>query len=486
MLKLARPRIVAAQRLQLLLLITAVTAVTLGAVLVSDLVTGMRSVAISEAENSLTAALHDLIQAHEHWERESVSMGSERTAEADDLDLRLVSYTALQPHTLVEGGYFRHGSVLGHSFPEHTEPGSQLLQPDVEKKAMLAAIEESRLSGKVAHRVVTDRNDLVVVSALAPPGMETAAWGLKRFISFSDPGQARHQLILIILIGVSLLSITGVLVLSFRLQRGFAEIKSGLHRMRDDIGYRIPEQNHELQTIAQAINQMAEARQWLESVLRREDQLRLMGRMVAGIAHEIKNPLNSIRIMAQALRRMNLPAEETQETTDSIVQELDRLNTLLNSLLMFRGDQPANLRVQPIRPVIERCLSIAAPQAAEKQIRLVSQSDGDATSAVDADYLQQAVMNLLLNALDAAGERGTVSVETCSQNGRIVIQVADSGPGLSPEEAEKVFEAFYTTKLNGTGLGLLITKTLIEKMGGSIRYENRRSGTAFAISLPRS
>ena len=134
---------------------------------------------------------------------------------------------------------------------------------------------------------------------------------------------------------VSLASIGAVLWLSFGIQRGFAAIQAGLARLRSDLDYRLPDQHHELSTIVGAINEMAESRRKLEADLRREDRLRVMGRVVAGIAHEIRNPLNSIRLIIQVLerrlRRQNAGGEEAALLT----AEIDRLDKLLNSLLVF-------------------------------------------------------------------------------------------------------------------------------------------------------
>ena len=217
--------------------------------------------------------------------------------------MRAVSYEVLQSYPDVEGGYYLRDQPIGHSFPSYTEPGSGLKQPPIERNAVLACLADSRLSGHVGRQVFTDGKDLVVVSALVTPGRSLAAWGLKRYIDFNASSHVIHQLVLGILMLVSLISIGSVLKLSFSMQRGFAAIQAGLARLRTDLDYRLPDQHHELSTIVAAINEMAASRQKLESDLRREDRLRVMGRVVAGIAHEIRNPLNSIRLTIKVLER---------------------------------------------------------------------------------------------------------------------------------------------------------------------------------------
>ena len=244
---------------------------------------------------------------------------------------------------------------------------------------------------------------------------------------------------------VSLISILIVLRLSFSLQQGFRVIRSGLRRLEADLNYRIPDQSHELAGFVQAINSMAENRQRLEAELRREDRLRSMGRVVAGIAHEIRNPLNSIRLTASVLARRLQDNPTTKDQIDMITGEIDRLDALLKSLLLFRQEEPGAVYRQPVLPIIERSLAVVQPHAQERGVlvRLEQPDQGDAS--VDSGQLQQAMMNLLLNAVDASIPGGVVSVRMQTAENHIDIAVEDSGPGLSVESQEQVFEAFYTT-----------------------------------------
>src|SRR5262249_40186651 len=162
---------------------------------------------------------------------------------------------------------------------------------------------ESRRTGTVAQRVKQDQNDLVLVAVLAASDRQMAAWSLRRIFNFSDSSELQKRLLLVGVMVVSLISIGTVLRLSFSLQYGFRAIRSGLQRLEIDPNYRIPDENPELRPIVQAINNMADNRQKLEGELRREDRLRTMGRVVAGIAHEIRNPLNSIRLTIRVVAR---------------------------------------------------------------------------------------------------------------------------------------------------------------------------------------
>lgn len=476
------PQIVAAHRLQNWLLITALVAILVTGLLVMDLARNLRSVAISEATRALTSAALELAEAGAGWSaRATQRMGSWNQI---DQELQAISYEVLRSYPDIEGGYLLKQDVIGHSFPTYTEPGSKLYQPPFERNEVLSALEESRRTGKVAVRVAQDQSDLVLVAVQAGPEEGLSSWALRRIFDFSDSSELYRRLLLVGVMTLALISIGIVLKLSFDLQRGFRIVQAGLERLRSDLDYRLPEQDHELRPIVHAINTMAESRKRLESVVRREDRLRVMGRVVAGIAHEVRNPLNSIRLTIRVLARRLQGKPEAKEPIELITREIDRLDSLVKSLLVFRDEERPRLRRQRLWPVIERTLALVKPHAAEQGVEIEADGTRDCEALVDADFLQQALMNLLLNAADASGKGGRVRLSLTNGDSGTEIRVEDSGPGLSPEELDLVFEAFYTTKPGGTGLGLAVTRTLIEKMGGMIEYAGGATGGCFRVTLP--
>jgi signal transduction histidine kinase len=210
-----------------------------------------------------------------------------------------------------------------------------------------------------------------------------------------------------------------------------------------------------------------------------------MGRVVAGIAHEIRNPLNSIRLTVRVLARRLQDNPAITDQVDMVVGEIDRLDALLKSLLLFRQDETAATQRQPLLPIIQRSLAVVQAHAQERGVVVRLEQPAQGEASVDPDQLQQAIMNLLLNAVDASGPGGVVNVRMQTAESHIDIAVEDSGPGLSPESQEQAFEAFYTTKPGGTGLGLAVTKTVLEKMGATIEASNHPRGARFTIQLPR-
>ena len=475
------PRIVAAQRLQTWLLITALVAVFVAALLVVDLARNLRTVVIGDTSKALTNAVKELTQSGTIWQA-----GRHTLANDQELDSQLsqISYEVLRSYPDVEGGFKANGKVLGHTFPTYTEPGSTLRQAPLEASEVSGGIEESRNTGKITTRIFRDGRDLVVVATLAGKDGQLSAWCLRRLFNFSESNEINRRMLLVGAMIIALGAILFVLRLSFGMQRGFGVIQAGLERLRTDANYRLPDQVHDLKPIVQAVNQMAESRQTVEAELRREDRLRMMGRVVAGIAHEIRNPLNSIRLTVRVLARRLQHEKSAAEPITLITAEIDRLDSLLKSLLVFRAEETEKMRVQYIEPILQRTIALVKPHAEERGISIVLKSLPDATAWVDGDYLQQALMNLLLNAIDASGSHGAVEVSVSQRGNLLEVDIEDSGPGLSAEQQDRLFEAFYTTKAGGTGLGLAVTKTLLEKMGASIRSGNGARGARFEVLLP--
>jgi signal transduction histidine kinase len=473
------PRIIAAQRLQVWLLVTALASLALTGVLVFDLTRNLRTVVISDTNRNLANAVAELQHA--------ASGKGALPADPEELDraLKPVSYEVLRSHPDIEGGYLWRDLVVGHTFPSYTEPGSTLAQPEVESNEVRVALAESRQrNGVVVQRVRQDSSDLLVIAAVAGMDGRPSAWCLRRILNFSEASEWGKRLLLVAVMVIALTTIGTVLTFSFQLQRGFAQIQRGLALLETDAAYRLPDQNHELRPIVHAINEMAERRQSMEQALRREDRLRVMGRVVAGIAHEIKNPLNSLRLTVRLLARRLEGQQQVEESTGLITGEIDRLDALLQSLLVFRDEEVSRARQQPLQPILDRTLALVRPHAKDRHVEIAVMAPPECAAFVDGDYLQQALMNVLLNAIDFSGDPGQVSLTVKRDGPRLEMRVEDSGPGLTDQQRERIFEAFYTTKQGGTGLGLAVTRTLLEKMGEAIEAGRGSRGAVFTMSVP--
>jgi signal transduction histidine kinase len=211
--------------------------------------------------------------------------------------------------------------------------------------------------------------------------------------------------------------------------------------------------------------------------------------MSASLAHEIKNPLASIRGTAEILMDDFPQGHPKREFLDIMMAEISRLNTSVQDILHYSraGRTQDRTAPEPASAVIRRVSSLLEGRFREKAIRLtVSRETEPDFIAADGPKLSQVLMNLLLNALEATPEGGFVTVEygTGSDGGGF-IRVCDSGPGVRPQDAETIFKPFVTFRKEGTGLGLYISKTLMEGMGGGIGVgEASQGGACFTLTLP--
>ena len=469
------------RRLQLqllLILLAAVSVVALSALLILDSIRNAERSVVADMGKQLNAALAELGQQYAERTASDATWSALPPA-TQNVSLRAISQAVLHSYPGVEGGYYVNGQFLGYAFPTHDNPSAKTDVPEAERSVIQEVAERAATNGK-ADRLLHGGNELVLIQATALSQNGVVAWDMQR--RSREPTSVARRVLLISLVIAALLSVGGTLRMGFALRRGVTEIQAGLARLETDFSQSLPEGNDELGEVSRSINRMAGARRKLEEELRREDRLRAIGRTVAGIAHEIRNPLNGIRLSMQLLEQRMRRGSVEPEQVQSVIAEVDRMDALLSDLLAFRDKKQAVLAEQNILPVIEKCVLLVQPQAGCARIRVETEG-ADLRARIDGQRLTQAVMNLLLNALEA-DPQCDVRVRLCGSNRKVVIEVHDSGPGLSEEQGQHLFEAFYTTKPDGTGLGLAVSRELIAEMGGTLTYKNGSPGATFVIELP--
>lgn len=225
-----------------------------------------------------------------------------------------------------------------------------------------------------------------------------------------------------------------------------------------------------------------------EESLWRKDRLAALGEMSAGIGHEIRNPLGIISSSAQLLgRKFPEPEAGVRQLIDIIQEETTRLNGLITDFLTF--GRPANpaLRHLDLRAEARKAVDHVEGMAREKSIRLVVElPETPMPALIDADMIQQVLLNLLLNALEASRAGGAVAVRLYPAGGGLCLEVHDQGCGIPPENLSKIFNPFFTTKEKGTGLGLANAHRIVETHGGSLTVSSSpAAGTTFRLTLPR-
>lgn len=221
--------------------------------------------------------------------------------------------------------------------------------------------------------------------------------------------------------------------------------------------------------------------------MKRAERLSSIGQLSAGLAHEIRNPLASISGAAAILARSSGPLDATNAKCLEIIRsECDRLNGLLTNFLSFAGPRPPHLRTVPIEPVLDNVLSLAAHGIRGKQVRFDKHvENGLGAVECDPEQIEQVLLNLMINAIEASPDGGTVRLSATSRDASIVIGVADHGHGVAAAHIDRLFDPFFTTKENGTGLGLPVAHQIVRQMGGELLAEaNPTAGMTFSVVLP--
>jgi two-component system sensor histidine kinase HydH len=228
--------------------------------------------------------------------------------------------------------------------------------------------------------------------------------------------------------------------------------------------------------------------------LRREiahsQRLASVGRLAAGVAHEIRNPLSSIKGFATYFKERYREIPEDQQTADIMIQEVDRLNRVVSQLLEFARPISVSPKRISLKERIADSLKLIEGRAQEKNIRINSQFSADVDDVVlDPDRINQILLNLYLNAVESMQDNGELSVELRSNEEKkgIEIRVSDTGCGIASADLAKIFDPYFTTKTTGTGLGLAIAHNILEAIGGKISVESRVGrGTTFTLFFSTS
>ncbi|WP_051257882.1 ATP-binding protein [Desulfovibrio cuneatus] len=249
------------------------------------------------------------------------------------------------------------------------------------------------------------------------------------------------------------------------------------------------------------LRDLSEVKQ-LEEQLRRNERLSALGTLAAGVAHEIRNPLSSIKGFALLLSNRFSPQDPAKETAKILIQEVERLNRVVSELLAFARPNNLNLTPTSLDHIISKTLRLAELDAQGKQITLKAEpAENLPDIPLDGERFTQALLNLVLNAVQATPVGGTVTISTGLHMGsqsmgshsmgtrgkdpHVIVRVHDTGHGMDAETMQHIFSPYFTTKAAGTGLGLSIASGIITKHGGTLHATSTPgNGSTFTISLP--
>ena len=239
----------------------------------------------------------------------------------------------------------------------------------------------------------------------------------------------------------------------------------------------------------------------LERELASRERLATLGQMAAQVAHEVKNPLSSIKSIAQVMREEDALKGYDQDLS-MIVNEIDRLNRTVSQLLAFSRPSHADSRPVELKELISSTMTFASGEAKERDVDLIVESECDVTlTGVQAGALREALSNLVLNAIQATESGGEVKIQANLEpaagnsderkntraNKTLILTVTDSGTGISTESQQRVFEPFYSTRSRGTGLGLAIVQRRVVEIGGRVELLSPAAdnhGSRFRLITP--
>ena len=230
----------------------------------------------------------------------------------------------------------------------------------------------------------------------------------------------------------------------------------------------------------------------MERQLEKAERLSALGQLAAGVAHEIRNPLNAISMASQRLKRECAPEDgekkkEFEVMAGVIKDEIRRLNGIIEEFLTFSKSRRLELHDCPIQEVLQKILLLISAEAAAKGIELKTDwPEAPIVIPMDKDKLQQAFLNFIKNAMESINGKGTVTLSIALvEKGRVSVRIIYTGCGMTTEEVDRIFNPEYTTKEKGLGLGLPLSHEIIRGHGGEIRVLSRKgSGTTFEILLP--
>ena len=475
-----------------------------------------KSAVLSAEKKRLMEAARNLAQEYEdradsaRRSNQQTPLDNPATAPSREV-MALVSRIVLQNVEGVGGGFYSAttDSLVGNFYPTgeaSLESAENRDIPDTEHQAVLQTARSAATTRQSHDRVISNSAGLLLVSAIPIRegySVVGSAWAVKRLPDVPGVNRFRAYLITAGLAVAALASVLLTLLVIRNLQGGVRKIENGLQALEGNLSSRIntTDEPAEIQHIVQAINRLGstlkekiEYEKEMEGQLRHNERLASLGRLVAGVAHEVRNPLATIRLRVQMSRR-DAADPKVKESCLIALEEIERLNGIVNRLLNFA--RPIQLELEPVdlRGLVRERMQSFEEFALSHHVQLMTNLPSrNFLTMIDRDRMAQVFDNIIQNALEAMSEHGgTLSVTLASHTKNnekapgICVEFQDTGNGMDAAVVGHVFDPFFTTKPSGTGLGLSISHELVRAHGGDIMVESVEGrGTNVRITIPSS
>ena len=317
------------------------------------------------------------------------------------------------------------------------------------------------------------------------------------FVSLSLAEGERHVVITIATAGAFLICVAVIMVLAVSFRRPMLELQDKIARVRlgdMDVGVSFANRNDEIGDLGRDFNDMVaqlkasreEIQRLHQTQMSRAEHFATLGELATGLAHEIRNPLAGIAGVIEIVSRDLPPDSPARSVIKDAKDEALQINRILTELLDTARPKPPQFRVSDVCSTAEHAVMFARQQAVTKRIMIELEVNG-AIPPLDHDpnQINQVLLNLLLNAIQAMEQPGTVRVTLENDDDAVLITVADEGKGIPAENLPNIFRPFFTTKGHGTGLGLSLARRIVEAHGGQIEVASAvGKGSRFTIRLP--
>ncbi len=338
------------------------------------------------------------------------------------------------------------------------------------------------------------------LKAVAPVALTLLA-GLLLFVlatvSFRNP--ERHAVLVVAGAGAIAICAASIFALAWFVQRPMVELQEKIAQVGDgdlNVSVSFAKRNDEIGDLGRNFNHMVEqlrdSREEIERLHRtqmsRAEHFATLGELAAGLAHEIRNPLAGIAGVVEIIGRDLPQTSPARAVLKDVRIEIAQINHILTDLLQTARPHPPNIRRSDLNTTVEHAVMLARQQALSKPIEIELKTNPSLPEIEhDSDQIHQMLLNLLLNAIQAIDERGHITVAIEARDDGAAIIVSDTGRGILPEHLPNIFRPFYTTKGNGTGLGLSLARRIIEEHHGRIDVTSVvGKGSRFEVYLPFS
>jgi len=314
-------------------------------------------------------------------------------------------------------------------------------------------------------------------------------------ISFRDP--ERHAVLIVAAAGAFVICGVTIGALTYLIQRPMVELQEKVAQVSEgdlDVAVSFSRRNDEIGDLGRNFNhmmqQLRESREEIETLHRtqmsRAEHLATLGELATGLAHEIRNPLAGIAGVFEIISRDLPTTSPAREVVKDVRHEIQQINRILTDLLETARPHPPQMRRSNLNTSVEHAVMLARLQVLTKPIKIELQQAPKLEEVEhDSDQIHQVLLNLLLNAVQAMEGAGTVRVEMGSRDECASIRVSDAGRGIPEDQLSHIFRPFYTTKGNGTGLGLSLAHRIVEEHHGRIEVTSQvGKGSSFEVLLP--